>query len=145
MNKSNLTTLLDFTTPKLNPCERPKGGQMSTGFIKRINTILYCRNWDTTVKFYRDVLKLSVNHETEWLVEFQLIENTYLSIAHTDRTSIQSSNGSGITLSFQVENVDVAQGQLREIGIETGPIKPIWGARAFYIFDPEGHRIELWS
>ena len=113
--------------------------------IKRINTILYCRNWDTTVKFYRDVLKLSVNHETEWLVEFQLIDKTYLSIAYADRTSIQSSNGAGITLSFQVENVDVAQRQLREICIETGPIKPIWGARAFYIFDPEGHRIELWS
>lgn len=118
---------------------------MPVGNIKRINTILYCRNWDETVKFYRDVLKLSVNHEAGWLVEFQLIDNTFLSIANAAGTSIQSSNGSGITLSFQVENVDVAQRRLREIGIETGPIKPIWGARAFYIFDPEGHRIELWS
>jgi catechol 2,3-dioxygenase-like lactoylglutathione lyase family enzyme len=118
---------------------------MPAGSIKRINTILYCRNWDTTVKFYRDVLKLMVNHKTEWLVEFQLVDNTYLSIANAANTSIQSSNGSGITLSFQVDNVDVAQRQFREIGIETGPIKPIWGARAFYIFDPEGHRIELWS
>jgi catechol 2,3-dioxygenase-like lactoylglutathione lyase family enzyme len=118
---------------------------MPAGSIKRINTILYCRNWDTTVKFYRDVLKLMVNHKTEWLVEFQLVDNAYLSIANAANTSIQSSNGSGITLSFQVENVDVAQRQFREIGIETGPIKPIWGARAFYIFDPEGHRIELWS
>ena len=118
---------------------------MSAGSIKRINTILYCRNWQTTVKFYRDVLKLMVNHETEWLVEFHLVDNTYLSIANAAGTSIQSSNGDGITLSFQVGTVDVARRQLREIGIETGPIKPIWGARAFYIFDPEGHRIELWS
>ncbi|MBU0768176.1 MAG: VOC family protein [Proteobacteria bacterium] len=118
---------------------------MPAGSIKRINTILYCRNWETTVKFYRDVMKLMVNHETEWLVEFQLVDNTYLSIANTAGTSIQSSNGDGITLSFQVETVDVVHRQLREIGIETGPIKPIWGARAFYIFDPEGHRIELWS
>jgi catechol 2,3-dioxygenase-like lactoylglutathione lyase family enzyme len=118
---------------------------MYPGGIKRINTILYCRNWDDTVKFYRDVLKLDVNHKTEWLVEFQLIDNTFLSIADVAFTSIQSSKGSGITLSFQVENIDVAHRRLREIGIETGPIKPIWGARAFYIFDPEGHRIELWS
>jgi predicted enzyme related to lactoylglutathione lyase len=118
---------------------------MPAGSIKRINTILYCRKWETTVKFYRDVLKLSVNHEAEWLVEFRLIDNTFLSIANSASTSIQSSNGSGITLSFQVKNVDVAQRRLREIGIETGTIKPIWGARAFYIFDPEGHRIELWS
>ena len=113
--------------------------------IKRINTILYCQNWDDTVKFYRDVLKLIVNHKAQWLIEFQVIDITFLSIANAASTSIQSSKGSGITLSFQVENVDAVQRQLSEIGIETGPIKSIWGARAFYIFDPEGHRIELWS
>jgi catechol 2,3-dioxygenase-like lactoylglutathione lyase family enzyme len=118
---------------------------MSAGSIKRINTILYCKNWDETVKFYRDVLDLKVNHDAEWLVEFQLIDNTFLSIANTDFTSIQSSKGSGITLSFQVEDVDVAQRRLSEIGIDTGLIKSVWGVRAFYIFDPEGHRIELWS
>lgn len=118
---------------------------MSAERIKRINTILYCRNWNKTVKFYRDVLKLNVNHEAEWLVEFQLIDNSFLSIANAARTSIQSANGDGITLSFQVENINVARHQLREIGIETGPIKPIWGVRAFYVFDPEGHRIEFWS
>ena len=118
---------------------------MSGGGIKRINTILYCRNWNDTVKFYRDVLKLTVHHKAEWLVEFQLIDNTFLSIANAASTSIKSSNGDGITLSFQVGNIDIAHRRLREIGIETGPIKAIWGSRAFYIFDPEGHRIELWS
>ncbi|MGA8179489.1 MAG: VOC family protein [Desulfobacterales bacterium] len=118
---------------------------MSSGAIKRTNTILYCRNWEKTMKFYRDVLKLTVNHETEWLVEFQLIDNTFLSIANTSFTTVQSANGSGITLSFQVENVDIVHRRLRGAGIETGPINAIWGARAFYIFDPEGHRIELWS
>ena len=118
---------------------------MPGGCIKRINTILYCRNWNDTVKFYRDVLKLGVNHRAEWLVEFQLIDNTFLSIANAAGTSIKSSNGDGITLSFQVEDIDAAHRQLHEIGLKTSPIKPIWGARAFYIFDPEGHRIELWS
>ena len=118
---------------------------MLAGSIKRINTILYCRNWQTTIEFYRDVLKLRVNYETEWLVEFRLVDNAYLSIANADGTSIQSSNGNGITLSFQVESVDVAHRQLRDLGIKAGPIKPIWGARAFYIYDPEGHRVELWS
>jgi uncharacterized glyoxalase superfamily protein PhnB len=106
---------------------------------------LYCQNWGDTVKFYRDVLKLSVNHKAKWLVEFQVIDNTFLSIANAASTSIQSSKGSGITLSFQVENVDAVKRRLNEINIETGPTKSIWGARAFYIFDPEGHRVELWS
>ena len=118
---------------------------MSPSGIRRINTILYCRNWKDTVQFYRDVLKLRVNLETEWLVEFQLIDNTFLSIANVDFTSIQSAKGAGITLSIQVENVDITYRRLCGIGIKTGPIKAIWGARAFYIFDPEGHRIELWS
>jgi catechol 2,3-dioxygenase-like lactoylglutathione lyase family enzyme len=113
--------------------------------IKRINTILYCRNWEDTVKFYRDVIQLSVNHETEWLIEFQLLDNTFLSIANVAFTSINSAKGTGITLSFQVENVDSAHHRLQELGANPGPIRPIWGARAFFIFDPEGHRIELWS
>lgn len=118
---------------------------MCTIDIKRTNTILYCRKWDDTVKFYRDILKLDVNHDAEWLVEFHLIDNTFLSIANAAFASIQSSNGSGITLSFHVEDVDAAHRRLSEMGVETGPIKPIWGSRGFYIFDPEGNRIELWS
>jgi predicted enzyme related to lactoylglutathione lyase len=118
---------------------------VSQSNIKRVNTILYCLNWADTVKFYREVIKLSVNHETEWLVEFQLKDNSFLSIADAAFTSINSAKGSGITLSFQVENVDGAHHRLQEMGVSPGPIKPIWGARAFYIFDPEGHRIELWS
>ena len=118
---------------------------MSPSKIKRINTILYCRKWDDTVTFYRDVLKLEVNHETEWLVEFQLMDNTFLSIANVAFTSIQSAKGFGITLSIQVENVDIAHRRLHEMRVETGPIKAVWGARAFYTFDPEGHRIEFWS
>ena len=118
---------------------------MSIRDIRRINTILYCQDWENSVKFYRDVLKLNVNHETQWLVEFQLIDNSFLSIANVAFTSIQSAKGAGITLSIQVENVDIAHRRLRDAGIEPGPIKSVWGARAFYIFDPEGHRIELWS
>lgn len=110
-----------------------------------MNTILYCRNWNDTVKFYHDILRLKVNHVTEWFVEFHVVGDTYVSIANASYASVQNSKGHGITLSFQVENVDVAHRRLRKIGIETGPIKNIWGAQAFYIFDPEGHRIELWS
>lgn len=113
--------------------------------IQRTNTILYCRNWKTTVNFYRDDLNFMINHETEWFVEFQLMEGTYLSIANAAYASIKSADGGWITLSWQVEDVELMHRRLREIGIETGPIKDIWGARAFYIFDPEGHRIELWS
>ena len=115
------------------------------GKIVRSNTILYCDHWNETIKFYRDILKLSIHHETDWLVEFQLLDRAYLSIADAHRTSIKSAKGDGLTLSLEVKDVDRAHGLLLAAGVKVSPIKPIWGARAFYLHDPEGHRIELWA
>ena len=117
---------------------------MLTGKIKRTNTILYCRNWDAMVRFYRDVLNFVIHHQTDWFVEFQ-VGDTYLSIANAACASIQSADGNGITLSWQVEDVESAYYLLNELGVKTGRIKGIWGAKVFYFFDPEGHRIELWT
>jgi len=113
--------------------------------IKRINTILYCRNWDAMVKFYRDVLNFVIHHQTDWFIEFQIVGDSYLSIANAACASIQSADGNGITLSWQVEDVESAYNLLNELGVKTSRIKNIWGAKAFYFFDPEGHRVELWT
>ena len=118
---------------------------MLAGKIKRSNTILYCRNWEITVAFYRDVLKFVINHESDWFVEFQLSDNTYLSIANAANASIKSADGGGITLSWQVEDVEKIHRRLNQLGIKTSRIKRVWESRAFYMFDPEGHRLELWS
>ena len=118
---------------------------MLTGKIKRSNTILYCRNWEVTVKFYRDLLNFVINHESEWFVEFQVADNTYLGIANEANASIKSAAGNGITLSWQVEDVEKTHRHLNQLGIKTGRIKLVWGSRAFYLFDPEGHRIEIWA
>lgn len=118
---------------------------MLTDKIKRSNIILYCRNWEVTVKFYRDVLNLVINHQTDWFVEFQLVGDAYLSIANAAYASIKSADGNGITLSWQVEDVDKIHRRLNQLGIETSRIKRVWGSRAFYLFDPEGHRLEFWS
>jgi len=118
---------------------------MLTGKIKRLHTILYCRNWDATVKFYRNVLNFMINHQTDWFVEFQLVGDSYLSIANAAYASITSADGNGITLSWQVEDVEKIHRRLNQLGIKTSGIKRVWGSRAFYLFDPEGHRLELWS
>lgn len=111
----------------------------------RTNTILYCDQWDASVRFYRDVLGLPVRMEKAWFVEFQLNTNVYLSVAHAARTSIPSAGGAGITLSWQVENMDQLHKRLIAEGIEATPIKESWGVQTFFVADPEGHRIELWS
>jgi uncharacterized glyoxalase superfamily protein PhnB len=114
--------------------------------IKRVNTILYCGKWQETVRFYRQDLGLPVVFSTYWFVEFELGAGTLLSIADETRATIPSARGAGITLTFQVENVDVTWLMLRDIGLVSEPVKDHpWGARVFYLFDPEGHRLEFWS
>jgi hypothetical protein len=43
------------------------------------NTILYCKEWEKTVEFYRNQLKLPVLFATDWFVEFGLNEMSRLS------------------------------------------------------------------
>jgi len=113
--------------------------------IVRSNTILYCDNYEQAVKFYRDILLLPVNHKNDWLVEFKLFAQTFLSIADTKRTTIKSSKGNGITISLKVENIDQVHAWFYEQGIIVSEISSVWGSKAFYLSDPEGHRIELWA
>lgn len=113
--------------------------------IRRTNTILYCRNWTEMVAFYRDVLQLSPNYQNDWFVEFQIDENTYVSVADEQRASIKSASGGGITLSWQVSDIRKAHDQLRSREIAVSELKEKWGALVCYFRDPEGNRIELWE
>ena len=113
--------------------------------IKSSNTILYCKKWQDTVAFYRDMLKLPVISSNDWFVEFKLTEISRLSVANEARTSIGSSNGKGITISLQIANVEQTLAELMEVGIKSAPIKEVWGSKAIYIYDPEGNRLEFWE
>lgn len=111
----------------------------------RTNTILYCNRWEATVRFYRDSIRLPVLLEKKWFVEFQLTGSARLSVADAAHASIPSAGGAGITLSWQVENIDAIHRQMLARGIHVTPVTSIWGSRACFVFDPEGNRIELWS
>lgn len=114
--------------------------------IQTANTILYCRAWGETVAFYRDQLELPVNFASDWFVEFILTESARLSIADERRATIKSSNGVGITLTFQVQDADALWMAFQEAGLQPTPCRThAWGARTFYLRDPEGNRLELWS
>lgn len=113
--------------------------------IKAANTILYCRNWQETVAFYRDGIKLLVLSSNDWFVEFKLNEAARLSVANETRATVKSGDGKGITISLQVADVVQAQAELTEAGISSSPIKEVWGSNAIYVRDPEGNRIEFWE
>lgn len=102
------------------------------------NAILYCKEWDATVRFYKDRLGLPVLFSTDWFVEFGLSAAARLSIADERHASIKSCGGAGITPAFQVENIDSVRTNAETLGLKPTAVKRHpWDARVFYLFDPE--------
>lgn len=114
--------------------------------IRAINTILYCNRWQETVFFYRNILGFPVTFENDWFVEFKITANSRLSVANEQRASVKSAGGRGLTLAFQVDEADAIWQSLMARGINVGKIADHpWGGRAFFLFDPDGNRLEVWS
>jgi predicted enzyme related to lactoylglutathione lyase len=110
------------------------------------NMILYCKEWGKTVRFYRDQLHLIVSFSTDWFVEFALTTSSRLSVADEKRSSIKSCEGKGVTLALEVEDIDGVWEYMEKIGVKPTVIrKHPWDARVFHLYDPEGHRIEIWQ
>lgn len=113
--------------------------------IQTANTILYCKKWQETVRFYQEIVGLDVHFSNEWFVEFRLNDGARLSIANEARASIKSGDGLGITIGFQVDDLQRVHSFLTKSGAHPTPIKRRWGANVFYTTDPEGNRIEFWA
>jgi len=110
------------------------------------NIILYCQKFDETVRFYRHRMRLPVTFATDWFVEFYLNNLSRLSIADEVRASIESAHGNGVTISLEVGNIQAAWKKFEQNGLQPTDIKTHpWNARVFFLFDPEGHRIEIWE
>jgi catechol-2,3-dioxygenase len=110
------------------------------------NIILYCEQWDETLGFYKNLLNLPVNFSNDWFVEFRLSASCRLSIADERRASIKSAKGRGITLALEVEDLEQVHQHMQVAGMRPTSIKHHpWDAHVFYLFDPEGHRIEVWQ
>ncbi len=114
--------------------------------FKTANTILYCKQWEQTVAFYKDRLGLPVNFSNDWFVEFRLTDSARISIADQTRASVKSCGGKGLTLALEVAEIETVWTDIHESGIAPTDIREHpWGARVFYFYDPEGHRIEVWQ
>jgi catechol 2,3-dioxygenase-like lactoylglutathione lyase family enzyme len=110
------------------------------------NIILYCRRWKATVHFYRDIWRLPVIFATDWFVEFRLTATSRLSIADEQRATVKSSGGTGITIALELEDIAAAHKLAQREHMRPTPIRRHpWNALLFHVFDPEGHRIELWQ
>jgi hypothetical protein len=113
--------------------------------VERSNTILYCRQWLPTVRFYRDDLGLPVLADNDWYVEFRITSESSLSVADASRTTVDHVGGQGITLSWMVSDLAEARKRCADRSLRPSEIRTVMSVDAFYVTDPEGHRVELWS
>lgn len=115
--------------------------------IKSANTILYCENWEACVHFYKEILNFRVTFAKEdWFRELEMNSGARISVANVKRCTIPSSAGEGITLSWQVDELEPLRDHLLGNGIKVSEIKShSWRAPWFYAWDPEGTRIEFWK
>jgi catechol-2,3-dioxygenase len=111
------------------------------------NTVLYCKNWHDMVAFYKDIMGFRQSfRKDDWFIEFVVNAGSHLSLADEAKCTISSSEGKGITLSFKVAQLSTLHRELKELGIKPSTITShSWRAPYFYIYDPEGNRIELWN
>ena len=113
--------------------------------ILSTNIILYCKEWKDTVSFYQHLIDLPIITRNEWFVEFELTSISRLSVADESRTTVKSCEGQGITIGLQIVDILDIHTRYEKAGLRPTKIKEIWGSKAFYVFDPEGNRIEFWE
>ncbi len=116
--------------------------------------ILYVRNVEETMHFYRDVLQLPVKMQVDTYVEFDTGMTT---LSFNTRESVRQDIGldvaenlmasSTFEIGFVVEDVVATIEHLRQqqVVIVKEPVVKPWGQTVAYITDPDGHFIEICS
>lgn len=115
--------------------------------IASSNTILYCNNWEACVQFYQDILQFRLSFaKDDWFRELIVNDGARISLAKVQHCSIPSAEGRGLTLSWQVEELEQLRDYLLGHGVKVSEItSSSWRAPWFYAWDPEGNRIEFWK
>lgn len=111
-----------------------------------VNTILYCKTWAETLRFYQILFGCPGDPVADWFVEFQINASARISVADEARATIKSAEDKGLTVSMEVDNIDATWDAIHAKGLKPGCVAThSWGAKVFYFFDPEGRRIEIWQ
>jgi lactoylglutathione lyase len=117
--------------------------------MRRIDYVIqYVDSLERSVKFYRDVIGLTVRIEGDGYVEFEM-ENTKFSLFERSRLpnliNREGGNPPCGEIGFLIEDVDGEVQRLSGLGVEilTGPVDRPWRERTLHIADPDGNIIEF--
>ncbi len=113
--------------------------------VRRFNTLLYVRHFSACVAFYRDGLGLPESFANAWFVEFTVNAGACVSVISKDSTRMRDAPFVTQTMTFEVTDVDATHDLLLARGLAPGDVHVHgFGARVFYLRDPEGNRLEFW-
>ncbi|ENQ3079702.1 VOC family protein [Bacillus multifaciens] len=116
--------------------------------------ILYAKQYEECICFYRDVLQLPIKGEHGTYVEFDT-GSTILAI--NSRDDVQELTGlpipktlsqsSTFEIGFVVDDVDETIHMLKKHGVTVlvEPVTKPWGQTVSYVSDPDGNYIEICS
>lgn len=114
--------------------------------------ILIVEDLDRTLDFYTQVLGLRLGHRAG---EYAQMETGTTRLGFYTRTAMAQAVGfflkkpapdtAGFEIGFKVPDVDAAYNELvaQGAGEVTPPTTRPWGQRTAYVWDPDGHLIEL--
>ena len=111
--------------------------------------ILYVRDLDASVAFYRDVVGLAHKFTDSGYAEF-VTEGTKFALF--DRARLPDLIGRGVDgegpwgeVAFVVDDVDARAERLQTAGVHilSGPVDRPWGQRTLHFLDPDGNVVEF--
>ncbi|HSL67456.1 MAG TPA: VOC family protein [Actinomycetota bacterium] len=116
----------------------------SVGYV-----ILYVRDVEASVAFYRDALGLPFKLRDAGYAEFVTGETKFGLLERTRASDLihrePTEGGPAGEVLFLVDDVDAEAKRLRGLGVEflSGPVDPPWGHRTLHLLDPDGFVVEL--
>lgn len=122
-------------------------------FRRIMATVLFVRDLDRGMAFYRDTLGLEVQGRDADSVAFRM-ENVYFQLLSVsaaadllgeDATALKLDGGPRVLLAAGVEDVDAAYEALKARGVTflRPPTDQFWGLRTAHFADPDGHLWEI--
>lgn len=130
--------------------QAPEPGYGSMVAVESLGyVILYVRDPEASVAFYRDVVGLPFKLRDAGYAEFVTGETRFGLLERTRASDLirrkPTQGGPAGEVLFLVEDVDAEADRLRALGVEflSGPVDRPWGHRTLHLLDPDGFVVEL--